>query len=276
MILEIIIFHNTVKVMVIVIFITVLLPYYCFHKFFVIFLVLQIIPNMGTCLSILTELLGQQASSPSVDGATSSTAGAISSSSGKTSPIYTSLPEGGAEKFAVRNVYDGDTLTLIDERRVRVIGVDTPEMKPSPEPFAEEAKQFTKSRCHKKEIWLLIDGKDHYGRILGQVFVEQDGGGYLCISEGLIKEGFAYAYTPKMDEKPFNWDKLVAIQREARCAKRGLWKNFNDITVVKTANGSAYHQHSCEHMSNIRNLKELKVSAAADIGLHPCRTCMAN
>jgi endonuclease YncB( thermonuclease family) len=230
---------------------------------------------MGTCLSILTEVLGQQEATTSVDGHPSSAA-PISSSSGKTSPVYPSLPKSGAEKFKVRNVYDGDTLTLIDERRVRVIGIDTPEMKPSPQPFAEEAKEFTKSRCNQKDIWLLIDGKDHYGRLLGQVFVEQDGGGYLCISEGLVQQGLAYAYIPNKDEKPFNWDKLVAIQHEARSAKRGLWKNFNDITIVKTANGSAYHQRSCEHINNIRNLQELKVSAAADMGLHPCRTCMAN
>jgi endonuclease YncB( thermonuclease family) len=230
---------------------------------------------MGTCLSILTDVLGQQqASTTSVDDPSPSAEGATSLASTKTSPVYASLPKSGAEKFTVRNVYDGDTLTLVDDRRVRVIGVDTPEMKPSPQPFANEAKEFTKSRCNKKDIWLLIDGKDHYGRLLGQVFVEQDSGGYLCISEGLVQQGFAYAYTPKIDEKPFNWEKLVTMQHEARDAKRGLWKNFKDISVVKTANGSAYHQRSCEHLSNIRNLQELKVSAASDIGLHPCRTCM--
>lgn len=235
---------------------------------------------MGACLSILTQVLEQQqaaaATSDDVAPSTSSAAAISSSSSSKTSPVYAALPKSGAERLAVRNVYDGDTLTLVDERRVRVIGVDTPEMKPSPQPFAEDAKEFTKSLCDKKDIWLLVDGKDHYGRLLGHVFVEQDdGSGYLCISEGLVKQGFAHAYIPNSDERPFNWDKLVSIQNEARAARRGLWSSFNDVTVVKTANGSAYHQRSCEHLSGIRNLRELKVSAAAEMGLHPCRTCMA-
>lgn len=246
---------------------------------------------MGTCLSILTEILEQaQASSANGGGASSPTTGGggaassgggsgahVASSSSGTSPIYSSLP-GGTEQFQVRNVYDGDTLTLVDERRVRVIGVDTPEMKPTPEPYAEEAKEFTKSRCGKNSyIWLKVDGKDRYGRLLGHIFVQDSGGGgYLCISEGLLQQGFAYAYNPNKDEQPFNWDKLVALQNEARTHQRGLWKTFQDITVVKTANGSAYHQRSCKHLSSIRNLQELKVSAALEMGLHPCRTCTAN
>jgi endonuclease YncB( thermonuclease family) len=234
---------------------------------------------MGTCLSIVTQVLEAAASSDTGGGAgapsSSSAAVPIASSSSKTSPVYSSLPS-GAEKFPVRNVYDGDTLTLVDERRVRIIGVDTPEMKPTPQPFAEEAKEFTKSKCDKSDIWLVVDGKDHYGRLLGHVFVEQSDGSYLCISEGLVQQGFAHAYVPNKDEQPFNWDKLVSIQSEARAAKRGLWKSFNDATVYKTANGSAYHQRSCEHLSSIRNLQELKVSEATEMGLHPCRTCMAD
>jgi len=81
-----------------------------------------------------------------------------SSSKKQLSPTYKTLPK-NAQKFRVRNVYDGDTLTLVDERRVRLLGIDTPEMKP-PQPFSEEAKKYTKARCNKQEIWLLIDGED--------------------------------------------------------------------------------------------------------------------
>jgi hypothetical protein len=76
---------------------------------------------------------------------------------GKISPIYESLPS-GAEKYMIRNVYDGDTLTLVDERRVRLLGIDTPELKEK-QPCAEEAEECTKKLCHKKEIYLTYDGK---------------------------------------------------------------------------------------------------------------------
>jgi endonuclease YncB( thermonuclease family) len=162
----------------------------------------------------------------------------------------------------------------VDERRVRFLGIDTPELAQK-QPFAQEAKEYTKERCHKKEIYLVTEGEDHYGRLLGWVYVsDESGGGYLCVNEGLVQQGLAFVYTPKKDEKPFNWDKLLELQSQARLAKRGVWKIFRDETVVATANGSAYHQRSCSHLSNIKHLTELRISQATDKGLHPCRTCM--
>jgi endonuclease YncB( thermonuclease family) len=155
------------------------------------------------------------------------------------------------------------------------LGVDTPELKEK-QPFAEEAKQYTKEHCHKKEIYLVTEGEDHYGRLLGWVYIAKNGGGggYLCVNEGLIEQGLAYAYIPNKDEKPHNWDKLIELQTQARSAKRGLWKSFHDKTVFVTTNGSAYHERSCTHLSKSKNLKEMKISHAADQGLHPCRTCL--
>jgi micrococcal nuclease len=189
------------------------------------------------------------------------------------SPVYTSLPK-GTQKFPVRNVYDGDTLTLVDERRVRFLGIDTPELKEK-QAFAQEAKDYAKQYCHKKDIYLLIDGTDHYGRLLAHIFVPY-GGAYLCVNEGLVQEGLAYAYIPNKDEKKFNWTKILALQTEARTLKKGVWSKFKDSKVFVTPNGSAYHQRSCTHLSRSKNLDEIKVSQAADKGLHPCRTCMAD
>lgn len=192
---------------------------------------------------------------------------------GGLSPVYPSLPP-DAQPYDVRNVYDGDTLTLKDERRVRFLGIDTPEVKEQ-QPFSQEAKAYTKDRCSDK-IWISFepgqDREDHYGRLLAFVWV-QEGGGYLCVNEGIVAAGLASAYVPNQNQKLHNWDKLVALQNQAREARRGMWKEFQDETVYKTANGSAYHKRDCEHLSSVRNLTELKASEAAGKGLHPCRTC---
>ena len=74
----------------------------------------------------------------------SSIAEQSSSSTHKSGAIHSSLPN-DAEQHTVRNVYDGDTLTLKDERRVRLLGIDTPEIKEN-QPYAEEAKAYTKDR----------------------------------------------------------------------------------------------------------------------------------
>ena len=194
---------------------------------------------------------------------------------GGLSPIYLSLPE-DAEQVDVRNVYDGDTLTLRDERRVRFLGIDTPEIKEH-QPFSQEAKAYTKDRCSGK-IWISFaagqEREDHYGRLLAFVWVKE-AGGYLCVNEGIVAAGLASAYLPNQSCKLHNWNKLVALQNQAREASRGMWNNFQDENVFKTVNGAAYHKRSCDHLSRSYNLTELKASEAAAKGLHPCRTCMA-
>mmetsp|Transcript_8238 Transcript_8238/g.20259 ORF Transcript_8238/g.20259 Transcript_8238/m.20259 type:complete len:236 (-) Transcript_8238:859-1566(-) len=233
---------------------------------------------MGQCLSfakpiveeVLSELVNEtgepKTSEPVATDASSSTSG----------PIHSSLPS-CAEQHRVRNVYDGDTLTLIDERRVRLLGIDTPEIKEQ-QPFAQEAKAFTKDRCDKRDIWISFepDGEreDHYGRLLCFVWVPANNGdGYLCINEGIVEAGFARAYQPGKTKKLHNWDKLIELQSRARKENRGVWSEFEDFEVVKTANGSAYHKRSCEHLAKVRHLTELMASEASEMGLHPCRTC---
>jgi len=156
-------------------------------------------------------------------------------------------------------------------------GIDTPELKEK-QAFAEEAKAYTRNLCHKKNIWLTFEHeeKDHYGRLLAFVWVKApQGKGYLCVNEGIIAEGLATAYTPG-GKKLHNWDKLIDMQKRARETKRGMWVNFNDYSVLKTSNGSAFHQRNCKHISKSRNLVQLKASEAMDKGLHPCRTCLAD
>ena len=106
---------------------------------------------MGNCLTqaLQTVQTVQEAAQALQDPQTTTTT-TTGTPGSDDSPIHESLPA-GAEKYMVRNVYDGDTLTLVDERRVRFLGIDTPEVKEK-QPFAEEAKEYTKSRCHKKEI----------------------------------------------------------------------------------------------------------------------------
>jgi endonuclease YncB( thermonuclease family) len=162
-------------------------------------------------------------------------------------------------------------------RRVRLLGIDTPELKEQ-QPHAQEAKDYTKGRCDKQTVWLTYGGSertDHYGRTLAFVWVKEGSGGYLCVNEGIVAAGLAKAYVPNATTaKLFNWDKMLKLQDSARNAKRGMWSTFVDEVVYKTANGSAYHVKTCEHLANIRNLYDLKASEAAAKGLHPCRTCM--
>jgi len=239
---------------------------------------------MGQCLSIAIDVLKaqqqeeenqQNGSHPQQQQQQQQPSAPLLNNESKLSPVYASLPS-DAEQYKVRNVYDGDTLTLVDERRVRFLGVDTPEIKEQ-QPFSQEAKAYTKERCHKKDIWISFepgkDREDHYGRLLCFVWTSTDDGRYLCVNEGLIQSGLASAYTPNQQSRLHNWNKLLDLQSEARRHKRGMWKFFQDDTVFKTANGSAFHKKDCQHLTKIKNLTELKKSEAMEMGLHACRTC---
>lgn len=228
------------------------------------------------------------------------------------SPIYPSLPD-AARKHRCRNVYDGDTLTLEDDARVRLIGIDTPELKER-QPFALEAKEYTKKYCNGKDVWLTFGeiggrdndkNKDHYGRLLAFIWVplgdEHNGGGgvdtnggnsphrksgsnpsqWLCINEGLVASGLAHAYSPSNSKRVHNRDKLLGLQRLARVHKSGQWAAFKDCDVIVTPNGGAFHNckkkkstaNDCKHLSRSKYLNLLSVSEAYDKGMHPCRNC---
>ena len=192
--------------------------------------------------------------------------------------VHAALPA-GAEKAWCHHVYDGDTLTL-DEgagHRVRLLGIDTPEIKEK-QPFAVEARDFTRDLCAKKDIWLVFQGgaprEDHYGRLLAFVWAAAPGG-YVCVNEAIVAAGLAGFYSPK-DAPPLpNQDTLLGLQAEARTAKRGKWADFTDRAVVKTKNGKAYHLETCDHLQKGWHLQHLAESEAQALGLSACRDCLS-
>ena len=93
----------------------------------------------------------------------------------------------------------GDTITVVGylgtqlyKFSVRVLGCDTPEMRGKSEhekALARKAKEFVKSLCLDKIVTLKNHGKEKYGRVLAEVWVNN-----VNLSEALIAEGLAYKY----------------------------------------------------------------------------------
>jgi micrococcal nuclease len=115
----------------------------------------------------------------------------------------------------VSHVVDGDTIELADGRKVRYLGINTPERG---QPFYEEAKDFNASLVDGKEVRLEfdVDTIDIYGRTLAHVFV-----GSTHVNLELIRQGYANVYTVPPNVK-YN-DDLLAAERIARERQRGLW-----------------------------------------------------
>ncbi|WP_158628558.1 thermonuclease family protein [Saccharopolyspora rhizosphaerae] len=81
----------------------------------------------------------------------------------------------GGERVAVSRAVDGDTLELSDGRRVRLLGVDTPEQG---ECGFDEATENASRRAVGKEVWLFREPEvttDQHGRELAYVDVARTG-----------------------------------------------------------------------------------------------------
>ena len=118
------------------------------------------------------------------------------------------------EKYIYRGklerVVDGDTVdALIDvgfdiwiKKRIRYSGIDTWESRTRD--LAEKAKGL-EAKARNKELLLEVSSKSgyfrlksygvgKYGRVLGEIFIEDAEGKQYNINETLISEGHAYVY----------------------------------------------------------------------------------
>jgi endonuclease YncB( thermonuclease family) len=127
------------------------------------------------------------------------------------------------EKALVEYVYDGDTIRLADGRKVRLIGVDAPELGHngrSDQPLAKRAKaKLTQLAKPNTAVQLRYDEqrRDSYGRTLAHLFL-MDG---TNVQRDMISSGLATATAVP----PNLWQLQCHLSSEAsaQAARRGLW-----------------------------------------------------
>jgi micrococcal nuclease len=125
------------------------------------------------------------------------------------------------EIATVAAVIDGDTVTLTDKRKLRYIGIDTPETKHPTKGiqcFGIAASQENKRLVEGKTIKMQKDVSetDRYGRLLRYVWVDE-----LFVNDYLARNGFALQATFPPDVRYTTQFREAAD--EARQKKRGLW-----------------------------------------------------
>lgn len=140
------------------------------------------------------------------------------------------------EDILVKRAVDGDTLLLENGERVRLIGIDTPEMHDSNKLYKDSRKsgqdveaikelgrkayQFTKNLVEGKRVKLEFDVErfDKYKRLLAYVYLK-DG---TFINAEIVKQGYASLLTIPPNVKYA--DSFLKLYHEARVDSRGLWK----------------------------------------------------
>lgn len=124
------------------------------------------------------------------------------------------------QRVRVTRVIDGDTFEARAGRdllRVRIIGVDTPELS-SNQCFASQAHAYTKRRLERSLVTLQFgdDRTDKYGRTLAYVDLDGHDFGRSLLSRG-------YARTLEIAPNTDRASRYRASKLAAKRASRGFW-----------------------------------------------------
>lgn len=139
---------------------------------------------------------------------------------------------------AVSDVVDGDTITLSDGSKVRLIGVNTPESTNKTEEYGKEASDYTTTALKGKTVYLQKDVSetDRYGRLLRLVWLDiptsvsdENEIREKMFNAKLVLDGYAEpsTYDPDVAYSEFFKD----FAREARESSTGLWAISDEGTT---------------------------------------------
>lgn len=139
--------------------------------------------------------------------------------------------DGPLERVRVASVIDGDTLRLKDGKSVRLIGLNAPEIRhrgrPA-EPYAESARRRLQALVDADDGYVRLhrgqQAQDNYGRMLAHAFDRQG----RNLEAVLLAEGLGYfvAIAPNTALAGCH----QAVEREARQARKGLWRDLSPVT----------------------------------------------
>ena len=138
-----------------------------------------------------------------------------------------------AEPVNVARVTDGDTIVLSDERRVRLIGMNTLELTekhPNDRAWALTATTALDKFVRAGSISIIsgIETHDRHGRLLAHV-TRHDG---LNASHKLVSQGLAIAIAVGQNTRCAN--ELQAREHTARQANSGLWSTPGNWRLDQT------------------------------------------
>jgi len=130
------------------------------------------------------------------------------------------------EQGRVSRVLDGDVLALETGLRVRLAEIEAPATgygERAGEPWAEEARGVLAAAAVGRQAahWYGGLSRDSYERALAHVIASDEVGGEVWLNGMLVRQGAARVRTYPDNARRAR--RLLALEAEARDAKRGMW-----------------------------------------------------
>jgi endonuclease YncB( thermonuclease family) len=126
----------------------------------------------------------------------------------------------------VTRVIDGDTFETVTGEKVRLIGINCPELT---DIFGEEARIYLSQIIEGQTIDLISDNisndRDRYGRLLRYIVLNG-----VDINKQMILDGYAFAYLKYHFEKE---NEYKQAQLTAQKYNTGIWGNAKKDTIIK-------------------------------------------
>lgn len=123
------------------------------------------------------------------------------------------------------SIKDGDTIKAYcqnQEVTIRLAAIDTPEKKQT---YGKEAKNYLKTLIDKKNLTIQIVDKDHYGRLVGNIFIDK-----IYVNAQMVKTGYAWVYSAYKKTAAKGWlNHMLFLQKQAKHSKIGLWSDEKPV-----------------------------------------------
>ena len=161
--------------------------------------------------------------------------------------------------FNVKTVYDGDTIVLENGRKIRFLGINTPEVahpNKSGDAGGEDAKTWLINKLKNTRVRLEmgIEKTDKYNRTLAHLFTEKKDHLNLQLVEAGLAE--VSIYPPNLTYV----DELVAAETRAEQARRGIWQRPEYAAIAVNALTDAGHAGWTRLVGKVTAIRQTKQS----------------
>lgn len=162
------------------------------------------------------------------------------------------LPAAQRWSARVRWVVDGDTFILNSGQKIRLKGIDAPELAHDRKPeqyYAREAKGILQELVQGKKVFLEARTMqaDRFGRLVAYVWL-LDG---RLLNQVLLERGSCFCF-PHGQRRDVYWRKMLAAQRQAMARGRGVWPRILSLSVARrhyvgSKKSFRFHTLSCSY-----------------------------